>query len=48
MTADKDVLQGRAKAIDDHRIEAGFCAKPTDTGNASPFAELLVDLKFMF
>jgi hypothetical protein len=47
MAANKDVLQGRAKAINDHRIEAGFCAKPTDTRNASSFTEFIVDMKLM-
>lgn len=47
MAADKDVLQGRAKVIDDHHIEASFCAKPTDTRNASPFTEFVVDVKLV-
>jgi hypothetical protein len=47
MAANEDVLQGRAKAIGDHRVEAGFCAKPTNTKNASPFTEFVVDMKLV-
>jgi hypothetical protein len=48
MAGQKYIFKGVTKTINGHHIKAGFCAKPMDMGNASPFAKLLVDLKFVF
>jgi hypothetical protein len=42
-TANKEILKGWAKMINHHYMKASFYAKPTDTGDPSPSAKLLID-----
>jgi len=47
MALNKEVVEGRAKAFNHHRIEASFPTKPMDARDTNPSAKLHVDAKFM-